>query len=78
MFLDFLISEYLDTTSYYYKYILESDRFVTIFINNGQINYMNKNFEKLKTRIPTYQCHNVLEMQPNEYNHHLEAGTYTQ
>ena len=41
-------------------------------------NYMNKNFEKLKTRIPTYQCHNVLEMQPNGNNHHLEAGTYTQ
>ena len=40
-------------------------------------NYMNKNFEKLETGIPTYQCHNVLKMQPNEHNHHLEAGTYT-
>ena len=39
-------------------------------------NYMNKNFEKLETGIATYQRHNVLKMQPNEHNHHLEAGTY--
>ena len=41
-------------------------------------NYINKNFEKLKAMIPTYQCHNVLVMQRNGNNHHLEAGTYTQ
>ena len=40
-------------------------------------NYMNKNFEKLETRIPTNQCHNVLKMQPNGHNHHLEARTWT-
>ena len=40
-------------------------------------NYINKNFEKLETGIPTYQRHNVLKMQPNEHNHHLEAGMYT-
>ena len=37
---------------------------------------MNKNFEKLETGIPTYQCHNILKKQPNEHNHHLEAGMY--
>jgi len=35
-FLDFPISEYLDNTSYYYQYILESDSFIAIFINDGQ------------------------------------------